>query len=380
MKIALIRKKYSDFGGAELYIKRLAEGLAGSGHEVHFFASSWKIKPDERGIIFHKVPSLSFSSLFSLLSFLFFLKIRLKEEKFDIIHSFERTLSQHIYRAGDGCHKEWLFQRARHRGFLKKMMMRFSPLHICLLSIEKRMFEKGNYQYIIANSRMVKENIMRHYGVPEEKIKIIYNSIDLERFSSEHKEEMRIKTRKEYRIDSRDTLISFVGSGFERKGLGFAIRTVKALQDKRYKLIVAGKGKIGKYEKLAQKLSVREQIIFTGPLLDTSPVYAASDVFLLPTLYDPFSNACLEAVSFCVPVITTRMNGAAETVVEGQNGFVIEDPKDAGEISEKIGLSLRLDREKLYRVNQGILKKFIQSGDVEDTIALYQEVISESCH
>jgi UDP-glucose:(heptosyl)LPS alpha-1,3-glucosyltransferase len=379
MKIALIRKKYSDFGGAELYIKRLAEGLAGSGHEVHFFASSWKTKSEESGIIFHKVPSLDFFSLTSLLSFLFFLKIRLKKEKFDIIHSFERTPSQHIYRAGDGCHKEWLFQRARHRGFLKKMMMRFSPLHICLLLIEKKIFEKGNYQYIIANSKMVKENIMKHYGVPEEKIRVIYNSVDRERFSSEHKEEMRIKTRKEYKIDSNDTLISFVGSGFERKGLGFAIRAVKALQDRKYKLIVVGKGSIGKYEKLAESLSVRDQIIFTGPLFDTSPIYAASDVFLLPTLYDPFSNASLEAVASGLPVITTKMNGASEIIMEGENGFVIKDPRDIKEISQKINLSLNLDREKFHRVNEGILKKFIQNSDVEETISLYQEVINGSC-
>ena len=194
MKIALIRKKYSDFGGAELYIKRLAEELADSGNEVHFFANSWEIKKNSKVIIFHKIPIIKAFSLFSLLSFFLFLKIKLRKEDFDIVHSFEKTLSQDIYRAGDGCHKEWLLQRSQYRSLWKNLMVKINPFHICVLSIEKSIFKKENYRFIIANSEMVKENIMRHYHVPEKKIRIIYNSIDTERFNPEHQEKFTMMT------------------------------------------------------------------------------------------------------------------------------------------------------------------------------------------
>jgi UDP-glucose:(heptosyl)LPS alpha-1,3-glucosyltransferase len=380
MKIALVRKKYSDFGGAELYIKRLAEKLADSGNEVHFFANSWKLEKQTKGIIFHKIPVIKGLSLLSLLSFLLFLKIKLKREEFDLVHSFEKTLSQDIYRAGDGCHREWLLQRSRHRGFWKNLILQINPFHICVLSIEKRIFKKGNYRFIIANSEMVKENIMRHYHVSEGTIRIIYNSIDTEKFNPVHKEKFRKEVRDKYGIQYNDILVSFIGSGFERKGLEYAIRAIKELGDKKYKLIIVGKGNSNKYKRLTEDLSLREQIIFAGPLLDTPSIYAASDVFLLPTLYDPFSNACLEAIATGIPLLTTKMNGASEIIVEGKNGFLIDDPRNAGVIAEKINLSIQLDREELDRINRDILERFSKQKDIKETISLYEEVIHEPSH
>lgn len=378
MKIALIRKKYSDFGGAELYIRRLAERLADSGNEVHLFANSWKIKSGAKGIIFHKIPILKGLSLFSLLSFLLFLKMKLKKSEFDIVHSFEKTLSQDIYRAGDGCHREWLLQRSQYRSFLKNLTIRINPFHICMLYIEKKIFKEGNYRFIIANSKMVKENIMKHYNVPEEKIRIIYNSIDTDEFNSAQKERFRKEVRDKYGIGYHDILISFIGSGFERKGLEYAITAIEELRDKRYKLIVVGKGDSKRYKRLADHLSIKERIIFAGPLLETPSIYAASDVFLLATLYDPFSNACLEAIATGIPVLTTKMNGASEVIVEGKNGFLIEDPRNAREIAEKINLSIQLDRKKLDRINRDILERFSKQRDVIETISLYEEVLLES--
>ncbi|HUU50462.1 MAG TPA: glycosyltransferase family 4 protein [Nitrospinota bacterium] len=380
MKVAFIRKKYSDFGGAELYIRRLAERLAESGNEVHLFANSWKIKSEAKGIIFHKIPILKGLSLFSLLSFLLFLKIKLKKNEFDIVHSFEKTLSQDIYRAGDGCHREWLLQRSRYRSFLKNLIIRINPFHICMLYIEKKIFKERNYKFIIANSKMVKENIMKHYNVPEKKIRIIYNSIDTEKFNPDHIERFRKEVREKYGVGYNDILISFIGSGFERKGLGYAIRAVKELRDKKYKLIIVGKGNPKRYKRLADHLSIKKKIVFAGPMLDTYPIYGASDVFLLPTIYDPFSNACLEAIATGIPVLTTRMNGAFETVVQGKNGFVIEDPRNTKEIAEKINLSVQLDREELSRTNRDILERFSKQRDVRETISLYKEVLNEPCH
>jgi UDP-glucose:(heptosyl)LPS alpha-1,3-glucosyltransferase len=73
-----------------------------------------------------------------------------------------------------------------------------------------------------------------------------------------------------------------------------------------------------------------------GPTQRAKELYAASDLFALPTIYDPFSNACLEALATGIPVLTTRTNGIAELIVDRQNGFLIQDPMNIGEISEKI--------------------------------------------
>lgn len=380
MKIALIRKKYSDFGGAELYIRRLAEKLADSGNEVHLFANSWKIKKESKRIIFHKVPILKGLSFLSVLSFPLFLRIKLKKSEFDIVHSFERTLSQDIYRAGDGCHREWLSQRSKYTGFLKNLMIRINPLHICIIFLEKKIFKKGNYSFIIANSKMVKENILKHYSVPEESIRIIYNSVDKEKFNYPHKEQLRKETRDKYGIGYQDVLISFIGSGFERKGLKYAIRAIAELKNKKFKLIVVGKGDSKKYTRMADRLFVKDQIIFTGPLVDTCPIYIASDIFLLPSIYDPLSNACLEAIAAGIPIITTKTNGASEAIIDGENGFLINDPSDIKEMIEKINLSLKLEKGKTSEINRKILKGFSQDKDVGEVIALYEEFLHKVFH
>nr|MBP8699825.1 glycosyltransferase [Syntrophorhabdaceae bacterium] len=152
MKIAVIRQKYSDFGGAERYTAALIESLLKAGHEVHVFANEWKMKDDglkDRSIIFHHVPMLKGLSVLQVMSFAVNVRRLLKRHQFDIIHSFERTLYQDIYRAGDGCHREWLKQRRKIDPPGKSILHRVNPLHIALLWIEKQIFKEGNYKAIM---------------------------------------------------------------------------------------------------------------------------------------------------------------------------------------------------------------------------------------
>ncbi|MBW2637908.1 MAG: glycosyltransferase, partial [Deltaproteobacteria bacterium] len=177
MKVALVRQRYTDFGGAERYTSALAEHLIDSGHEVHVFAHEWKGKKDSGkggGIVFHRVPMLKGLSVLEVLSFAVNSRRMLKRERFDIIQSFERTLYQGIYRAGDGCHREWLIQRRKIDPWYKTITQAINPLHLGLLRIERELFREGNYRAIIAISKRGKEEIITHYGVPPEKITVIY--------------------------------------------------------------------------------------------------------------------------------------------------------------------------------------------------------------
>jgi UDP-glucose:(heptosyl)LPS alpha-1,3-glucosyltransferase len=138
MKIAFVRKVYTPYGGAERYLSQVIDRLAGQGHEVHIFAHKWEIAGadrKERGAIpvFHRVPMIGAPSFAEALSFAFFSRRLLQEEAFDIIHSFERTLYQDVYRAGDGCHREWLLQRKKIDPWFKGFMHPLSPLHRSLL-------------------------------------------------------------------------------------------------------------------------------------------------------------------------------------------------------------------------------------------------------
>jgi UDP-glucose:(heptosyl)LPS alpha-1,3-glucosyltransferase len=340
MKLGFIKKRFSIHGGAERYLQTLIEQFKRAGHEIHVFSNRWL---EEEGIIFHKVDVLSLSSFLSVMTFNSNVRKAIeKSDRLDCIISFERTDCQDIYRAGEGCHSEWLEIRSKIEPFYKNLSFRINPLHISLLNLEKKIFQ--NTRLIIANSGMVKNQIIKHYAVPEEKIKIIYNGVDLKRFAPENKDRWRENVRKDLAIPADSKVLLFVGTGFKRKGLAVLIKSVPLIQKENSKsdvrVLVIGRDNIKKYSALSHYENVSDKIIFPGAQKEIEKFYAAADLFVLPTLYDPFSNACLEAMAAGLPVITTKNNGAAELIENGQQGFVMDSLSDASELADRVNLSI----------------------------------------
>ena len=376
MKIAVIRQKYSDFGGAERYTAALIESLLKAGHEVHVFANAWTMKDDgskDQRITFHRVPMLKGLSVLEVISFAVNARRMLQRQKFDIIHSFERTFYQDIYRAGDGCHREWLKQRRKIDPPGKSILHQINPLHIALLWIEKQIFKEGNYQAIMANSRRGKKEIADLYGVPENKIHVIYTAVDSKRFTGDHGQETKEKLCRQLGIKPDKPLLLFVGSGFQRKGLPATLKALALLPFPAH-LIVVGKERLSPYQRLAKKLGVDSSVTFTGPIPDVVPFYKGADVFIFPTIYEPFSNVCLEAMAAGLPVVTSRINGASEVIVEGENGCIIEDPLNAEEIAAKIQQGLTISRDKIAEANGNILQQLTWENHIRQVLELYETV------
>ena len=109
------------------------------------------------------------------------------------------------------------------------------------------------------------------------------------------------------------------------RGSEYLLQAISLLnvRGKRVKLMVVGKDHSAPYKRMSEQLGVAETgRFYRGLLLDIEKYYGAADIFVLPTLYDPFSNACLEAFGSGLPVITTAQNGFSELIEDGLNGFV----------------------------------------------------------
>ncbi len=333
MKIALIRKNYSSYGGAENYLRLVAQGLNAKGHDVHIFsASNWH----DNAFPVHRIKTLNKPSFLSNIFFAVNSKAVLKKESFDCIFSFERTFFQDIYRAGDGCHREWLNKRRMIEPFLKKVSFPLNPHHLALFYLEKRCFSKS--KKIIANSVMVKDDIIKHYSIPDRKIHVIYNGVDLNRFRPVTAEQ---KTIAKHSLGIKENkVILFVGADFKRKGLTVLLKAVSLLDMKDKKLIVVGKKETPQYLKIAKKLRIEKHVVFWGHEPEIEKFLIIADVFVLPTIYDPFSNAALEAMASGLPVVTTAYNGASELIENGVNGFIISDPLDERAFADKISDAL----------------------------------------
>ncbi len=342
MRLAFIKKRFSLHGGAERYLQTLVECLKKSGHEIHIFAHEWTAG---EGVVFHRVPVVALGSMVSTLTFNLNVKRAIAGGAApDCVISFERTTCQDVYRAGDGCHREWLSLRRSVEPWWKRASFRINPLHLTLLSIEKKLFR--DTRHIIANSHMVKEQIMKYYGLNEERIKVVYNGIDLERFSPDNRQRWREQMRGGLSIPEETKVLLFVGSGFERKGLSTLLTALAVLKKSRkdlfadMRLVVVGKGDQAKFGALATAIGIGDVVIFEGPQANIERYYASADVFVLPTLYDPFSNATLEAMASGLPAVTTAQNGASEIIEDGVDGFIMKDAFDYAGLAEKLGRAL----------------------------------------
>ena len=204
-----------------------------------------------------------------------------------------------------------------------------------LYKLEKNIFESGNCKRVVAISQMVKEDILENYQCPPENISVVYNGVDLERFHPNNKNIYRSLIRKNLGIPETSMLILFVGSGFERKGLQFLLQASKYFEKTDWRLLIMGKGNFKKFLRYIPK-NKHNQIIAIAPDPEIEQYYGAADLFVLPSIYEPFGNANLEALATGLPVITTRFCGASNIIQAKHNGLVIKDPYNPKEIAEKI--------------------------------------------
>ena len=311
MKIGLVRRGFSATGGAEAYLLRLATGLAQAGHEpVLITTGDW---PEERW------PNSSIIRLTGKTPHKFAAAVAEANPEVDLTFSLERVPGCHVYRAGDGVHAAWLYRRSQFEPRWRRFLHLINPKHLSLMRLECEVYQTA--QFVIANSEMVAEEIVRWQEFPRERVQVVPNGIgrSVEKIS-------RSEARQRLEIPQDAFCVLFVGTGWERKGLKFAIRAVENLGGKAL-LLVAGRGPAERYRSSRAK--------FLGPVSDLSALFSAADVFTLPTIYDPFSNACLEALAAGLPVVTTTANGFSEIITPDVHGSIVK-PGDIDALAEAL--------------------------------------------
>lgn len=331
MKIGVVRRGYSATGGAERYLQRFAAAAADVGHEcVLFTGRAWPVA-EWQGELVRVDGSSPRSFAKRLLG-------ATAQQPCDALFSLERVLQCDVYRCGDGVHAAWLERRAAFEPRWRSRFRKLRPKHRELLGLERHLFSTGGAAAIIANSRMVRDEITARFDRSADDIHVIYNGVPP--FIANPGARRRI--RESLALSESSYVVLFAGSGWERKGLRFAVEAVGRVRDAECVLLVAGTGRLPAGASSAQ-------IRFVGTTEKTSELLAAADVFLLPTIYDPFSNACLEAMAAGLPVITTRSNGFSEVIEEGIEGDVLDDPREIGAMARCLEAWRSSSRREMVR-------------------------------
>lgn len=368
MKLAIICRPFVFHGGVETATAGLIAELVRQGHEVHLFSTAGQAEIS--GVRLHRLKVIAAPSLARLVSFALAAKVAVSRGAFDVIQSHERTLCQDVYRAGEGCHRGYLEVKARRLGRPGRAALRVNPYHRVVVAIERRIFAPGGTPAIVAISRAGKAEIQRLYGVEDSRVAVVYNGVDQARFDPDNRRRHGPRTREALGLGAGAWVVLFVGSGFERKGLGPLVQGFARLGDREARLVVVGKGDPAPYRALAGRLGVAERIVWAGARPEVERYYAAADAVALPARYEPFGNVHLEALASGLPVLASSRAGGSEVVSHGRTGWVVADPEDPEAIREGLE-ALRAAGAEWGEAARAAAVPFTYAAQVGSLLALY---------
>jgi UDP-glucose:(heptosyl)LPS alpha-1,3-glucosyltransferase len=373
-QIVLIRSTYSSSGGVERVTLSLIEGLLKKGIAVTlltFPRQQWPVDHPRLQIV-----PLGIGRGHRLLqawSFNRAVNRYLQRNKAHCALSLDKVTTHTHLHAGGGTHKSFLSIRDQYDNRWVRMARAFSLFHRYLLFLERKGFENPHFQKVRCNSHLVKEDIQRDYGVPDEKIVLIHSGIRWQAMGDayEHRAELAQALCRRHHLNPQWPMILFLGSGFSRKGLDIAIRGLAAMPSS-FHLVVVGKGAAYSYRRLALSQGLDGRLHFLGPQSQGWRYASFCKALVLPSQYDPFGGAAAEGHAMGVPVLVSDKTGYADRVIHGKNGVVLKTPMTAERIEGAFGQLAHLIAVPQWTPDQ--LRN--HARDVDDEVILEQLLVS----
>lgn len=348
MKIALCYPSVlPQRGGCETYIARLAGRLVADGHEVHLFASHWDATALPAGLCYHRIELPTLPRFLRPWSFSRACQRLLAAEQLDVSVGFDKITGVDVYYPQGGDYDASVkMSLGKHRWALMRGLLHamkwFEPAHLSFLALERDQYRRPG-SLIVAISGMVRGHLIERHGLPAERVPLLPIGIPAARTHQEVTPTRRAELRAGWNVGPDDVVAVFAAMNYRLKGLSPLLRALARLGDRRLHLVVAGKSSQFEYRFMARRLGLTDRVHFLGYCRNMREVYAASDLLVHPTFYDPCSNVVLEALAGGLPVITTRCNGASELMhpngPDGQclEGFVLEKPHDHRRLARALG-------------------------------------------
>ena len=339
MKLAIVIHDIKRRGGQERSTLEIVEGLSKK-NECHVFASSAEGLPSN--VVFHKVPILLRRPLI-IKDFVFRVcaTIQTMFGRYDFIHATGASVFKADFFTMQFLHKRWNIERRRLpapsllrrlKENLQVTIDRFSEALVISLN--------PNATYI-AISGQVQNDLAICYGLKN--IVTIRHGVNLEEFvPAAHDGVTEVgAARRSLGLPVQRKLLLFVGA-FERKGLFFLLQSLglnfKTFRD--WDLIVIGEGPVERAKAVCSELEINDRVHFLGSKRNVADYYAACDLFILPSLYDPFGLVAIEALACGCPVIVSKDSGSFDLLSEGVNGWGLRDAGNVKEITSALDVAL----------------------------------------
>lgn len=333
LKIAIARRYYSlQRGGAERYCVNLSRQLLKLGHDVSFVGEGIADELSDE-LPFFPVRVQSSTSSARNRSFAENCGKVIAGQKFDIAYGLGRSLGVDLFRVTERLQSHWLNVHYRNRAH--RFLQQLNPRHRTLIELERTICQSPHTRRIVTISSVDGALLQRYYDVPPEKICTIYNGVDIDHFHP-RTQQFSAEVRREWGIGEHDPLITFASMDFAGKGLRTILESLRAARNQEIQLLVLGRGPQRKFARLAKRLGVANRVTFAGRQDKIERFYAAGDLMVLPTIYEPFPNVVVESMACGVPAITTATAGGADMIDEGTTGYLLPDSWAVRELAERL--------------------------------------------
>ena len=389
-KIAIIIERAdTGLGGAERSVFDLSEALQSAGLDVHILAAKGKLDKSSN-IRVHLLADYLPGKRIGFFTFMKLLKKHLSENYYDIIHSVLPFDFADIYQPRAGSYPEAILRNAAsyENAILKTFKKITATVNIrrtILHRAEKKLCGNPNGPVVAALSKYVAEQFKNHYDLANKRIAIIPNGVKID-VSPSAAETYNLSNRifSQFNIKEiqKPILFLFAANNFRLKGLTILIKALKAAISNNHLcyLFVIGNDNPSKYFNMAKNLGVEKYIAFLGTVSNVNPLFAISDVAVLPTYYDPSSRFILEALAAGKPVITTRFNGAVDLFTNNRHGIVLDNPDDVKSLAD--ALQYFSNQENIRKASEAIVSDKLKDNisielAAKQIIQLYENIVSK---
>jgi UDP-glucose:(heptosyl)LPS alpha-1,3-glucosyltransferase len=367
MRIAFMHRSLAG-GGTEGDLRRMASGLAARGHAMHVFVASPEEVPP--GVTARRVPVVRAGRWARLLSFALAAPRLVARERWDVVVGFGRTPRQDVVRVGGGTHRSYLAAMAPHGGPARGR----GPYHRTILWLERRMFAPDGHRRVLAVSRRVADEVVHDYGVLRDRVRIVYNGVDLERFHPARRAVDGPRLRAELGLGDRPVCIA-IGTGYARKGFDLLLAAWRETPPGDAALVLVGDDQqLGRYRRLAGAAELRGRVHVLGPRPDVAALLAAADVLCLPSRQEAFGNVVLEAAAAGVPPVTSAAVGAGELLDGELASLVVDDPSRPAALRDAIARALGPGWEARSAEARRLAERHPWSRHLDDVERLLREV------
>lgn len=344
MRLAVVIESFNPAaGGNERSTQQIMHELVKRGHSVTLITGCCSVDNEPEGVKTIALSRKKSSSVIRLMRFAGWAKQQLRKGRFDASLSMTMAVPARVVQPRGGTIRETLARNVAMRGggfrsTKKKFELALDPKQRLLLALERKTLANPSVFRVAALSRYVVEQLERHFAFPESRTVVIPNAAVMPDIDSDQRAEWRNSIRQSFNVPDDAVLYLFAAQNPNLKGYPTLLGALKRLCDQGLNVVALLAGGFDYPEnQAAEAQGVRDAVRIVGPTREMPKLFAAADVTVLPSWYDPSSKVVLESLMMGTPAISTTYNGASDHLLpEGAapRGCVIDDPGDPNKLAD----------------------------------------------